>query len=88
MHRESVSKWLVERPESRYATDVFWKQDGKEVFDSPLWEMPNFGGTMHTASSQDAKALSYAKLMAAKNVRLFLETGKAENTVNISEYLG
>ncbi len=82
-----VTAWLKERPESRYATDVFWKREGREAFDSPIWDLPNFGGTMHTASAQDREALVNAEIAAARNVKLFLETGTARNRVNISEYV-
>jgi D-3-phosphoglycerate dehydrogenase len=87
MEEGAVMKWLKERPESRYATDVFWKPGGKEDFDSPVWDLPNFGGTMHTASAQDPEAIVRAQVAAAENVKLFLETGSAMNRVNIEEYL-
>ncbi len=83
----SLMKWLRERPESRYATDVFWKREGKEVFDSPVWDLPNFGGTIHTAAAQDPEALRRAHLMAAENVKRFLETGAASNEVDMKDYL-
>ena len=87
MDEDAVMKWLRERPESRYATDVFWKAGGREVFDSPIWDLPNFGGTMHTASAQDPEAIVKAQVEAAENVKQFLETGSALNRVNIEEYL-
>jgi phosphoglycerate dehydrogenase-like enzyme len=83
----SLVKWLKERPESRYATDVFWKRDGKEVFDSDIWEFPNFAGTIHTAAAQDPDAISFAHLMAAENVRRFLEGREALNGVDLKEYV-
>lgn len=85
--KESVIRWLKERPESRFATDVFWKTGGKEVFDPQLWGLPNFAGTMHTAASQDRGALANAHLVAARNVRLFLDTGNALNEVIRSDYV-
>jgi phosphoglycerate dehydrogenase-like enzyme len=88
VNEEALSKWLKERPQSRYATDVFWKRNGKEVFDTPLWDLPNFGGTIHTASAQDPEAIVQAQVAAAKNVRLFLETGSAANRIEIQEYRG
>ncbi len=88
VEESSLKRWLEERPESRYATDVFWKRDGKEVFDTPLWDLPNFGGTIHTASAQDHDALIRAQVMAAENVRRFLETGTANNRISIHEYTG
>jgi D-3-phosphoglycerate dehydrogenase len=87
MDEASVMKWLRERPESRYATDVFWKVGGKERFDGEIWELPNFGGTIHTASAQDPDAIGRAQVAAAENVRRYLETGSAVNRVDIREYL-
>ncbi len=85
--KDSVIRWLKERPESRFATDVFWKVGGKEVFDSPLWGLQNFAGTMHTAAAQDAEALGAAQVFAAENVVRFLETGNALNEADRREYL-
>jgi phosphoglycerate dehydrogenase-like enzyme len=87
VNENALSSWLKERQQSRYATDVFWKRNGKEVFDTPLWDLPNFGGTIHTASAQDPEAIVKAQVAAAKNVRLFLETGSAANRIIIEEYL-
>jgi D-3-phosphoglycerate dehydrogenase len=84
---DSLKTWLKERLESRYATDVFWKRQGREVFDSDIWEFENFGGTMHTASAQDREAIAYAQVAAAENVVRFLKTGSAHNKVDIAEYL-
>jgi phosphoglycerate dehydrogenase-like enzyme len=84
---DSLKTWLRERPESRYATDVFWKREGREVFDSDVWEFENFGGTMHTASAQDREAIAHAQVVAAENVVRFLKTGSARNRVDVAEYL-
>jgi len=88
MDEEAVMRWLRERPESRYATDVFWKAGGREKFDSPIWDLPNFGGTLHTASAQEPEAIVQAQVAAAENVRQYLETGSAMNRVNLEEYSG
>jgi D-3-phosphoglycerate dehydrogenase len=87
MDEDSVMRWLRERPESRYATDVFWKRGGKEDFDTQIWEFANFGGTMHTASAQDPETLTRAQVAAARNVVRFLKSGTADNRVEIEEYL-
>lgn len=87
MDESAVIRWLGERPESRYATDVFWKIGGRENFDSPIWDLPNFGGTIHTASAQDPEAIVRAQVAAAENVRQFLETGSASNRIDAREYL-
>lgn len=80
-------KWLRERPESRYATDVFWKKDGKETFDTEAWDLPNFSGTLHISGTPLGDRLEHPMVEAAKNVRRFLETGDALNKVDPAEYL-
>ncbi len=83
----ALIEWLTSRPESRYATDVFWKRGGREVFDTAAWDLPNFAGTMHVAGAPLGETLVKAKIAAAENVRRFLETGEALNRIEISEYM-
>ena len=78
--------WLRERPESRYATDVFWKKNGREVFDTTAWELPNFGGTLHVSGVPQGSSLEVPFVQAAENVRSFLETGSARNLVDRADY--
>ena len=80
-------RWLKERPESRFATDVFWMKDGRENFSTRGWELPNFAGTLHDAGLPLGEDLSRVKVAAALNVRRFFETGDALNRVDVSEYL-
>ena len=84
---EGLLRWLRERPESRYATDVFWKSEGKEVFDTEAWNLPNFAGTLHNSGTPMGGSLVGPKIAAATNVKRFFETGDARNRVEISEYL-
>lgn len=84
---EAMMDWLRSRPESRYSTDVFWKREGREVFDTDAWGLPNFSGTMHVAGTPLGENLTRVKVDAASNVRSFLETGRARNLVDLSEYL-
>jgi len=84
---EGLIRWLRERPESRYATDVFWKADGREVFSTRAWELPNFAGTLHDSGVPLGEDLKGPKVAAALNVRRFFETGNALNRIEISEYL-
>jgi phosphoglycerate dehydrogenase-like enzyme len=79
-------KWLKERPESRYTTDVFWKHGGREAFDTEAWDLPNFSGTLHVSGVPLGEGTSYPMVEAARNVRRFLETGRALNKVDVSEY--
>ncbi len=83
----ALVEWLQSRPESRYATDVFWKRDGRELFDAPAWDLPNFAGTMHVAGTPLGEDSTRAKVAASENVRRFLETGEALNKVDLSEYV-
>lgn len=83
---DGLLRWLRERPESRYATDVFWIKEGRESFDTALWALPNFGGTLHVSGDPLGDNLLVPKVAAAKNVKLFLETGEARNRVERTEY--
>ena len=80
-------RWLKERPESRFATDVFWKKGGKETFDTPAWELPNFGGTLHISGVPLGDSLLAPFRLGAENVKRFLETGAAANKVDMRDYL-
>jgi D-3-phosphoglycerate dehydrogenase len=84
---EGLIRWLRERPESRYTTDVFWKRDGKETFDTEAWNLPNFSGTLHISGIPLGDKLEHPIVEAARNVRRFLETGDALNRVEPTEYL-
>jgi phosphoglycerate dehydrogenase-like enzyme len=83
---EGLLRWLKERPESRYATDVFWFVDGKESFATRAWELPNFAGTLHISGVPAGEDLRGAKMAASKNLREFFETGSAHNRVEREEY--
>ena len=83
---EGLIRWLKERPESRYATDVFWFKDGRESFATGAWDLPNFAGTLHISAAPVGEDLKGAKVAAARNVREFFETGSAHNRVDRNEY--
>ncbi len=85
---EDIIKLLKERPDLRFGTDVFWRKNGKEDFNSPLWSFENFAGTYHTAgASASGETLRKAMILACQNLSSYLETGTAENLVKISDYL-
>lgn len=84
---EGLIKWLRERPESRYTTDVFWKKGGKETFDTRAWDLPNFSGTLHISGVPLGEKLERPMVEAATNVVRYLETGDALNRVESNEYL-
>jgi D-3-phosphoglycerate dehydrogenase len=83
---EDLVAWLRERPESRYATDVFWSSGGRESFETKAWDLPNFAGTLHVSGLPLGETLVGAKMEAAKNVRRFLQGEKAYNEVAVAEY--
>ena len=83
---EGLIRWLRERPESRYTTDVFWKRNGRESFDTEAWSLPNFSGTLHISGVPLGDELEHPMVEAAKNVRRFLETGGALNRIEPAEY--
>jgi phosphoglycerate dehydrogenase-like enzyme len=87
VNEEGLLRWLRERPESRFATDVFWTKGGRESFDTAAWELPNFAGTLHNSGGPLGEDLSELKAAAAANVRRFFETGSARNLVDPSEYI-
>jgi len=82
----ALVSWLRKRPESRYATDVFWTAKGRETFDTEAWELLNFAGTLHISGLPQGETLASAKFQAAKNVSLFLEGRVARNEVDKTEY--
>lgn len=84
---KGLLRWLENRPESRFATDVFWKDGGREVFTTKAWDLPNFAGSLHNSATPIGEDLKGPKVAAALNVRRFLESGEALNRVEIGEYL-
>jgi len=85
---EGVYKLLKERKDVRFGTDVFWRRDGKEDFNSKLWELENFAGTRHTAGAEGSpEILENAIIEAVKNAIEFLKYGKAKNEVKIGDYI-
>ncbi|MGD0395688.1 MAG: NAD(P)-dependent oxidoreductase [Nitrososphaerales archaeon] len=84
---EGLIRWLRERPESRYTTDVFWKKDGRETFDTEAWNFPNFSGTLHKSGAPLGDNLEHPMVEATKNVRRFLDTGSALSRIDLDEYL-
>jgi len=84
---EGLVRWLKERPESRYCTDVYWKTGGKEAFSTRAWELPNFAGTLHVSGVPLGEDLDGVKVAAAWNVRRYFESGNGVNRVDAAEYL-
>ncbi|ARM75241.1 2-hydroxyacid dehydrogenase [Acidianus manzaensis] len=84
---EDIIRILKERPDIRFGTDVFWRNQ-KENFESPLWKMENFAGSLHTAGGYASKeVLENAMIRACRNLANYIKEGKAENEVRISDYI-
>jgi phosphoglycerate dehydrogenase-like enzyme len=85
---DGLLKFLKERPETRFGTDVFWRKDGKEKFDSKLWSLSNFIGTRHTAGlAANSEVRDNSLVHAAENVATFLKSGRANNEIITSDYI-
>lgn len=86
---DDIYKVLKEKPGVRFGTDVFWRVNGKENFEtSKLWELENFTGTPHIAgATANEKVLEYALLHACQNVYKIINEGKGENKVRIEDYV-
>ena len=85
---DDIYRILKERKGLRFGTDVFWRKDGTEDFNSKLWELENFTGTPHTAGAYGNEAVKiHAITEACKNVYRYITTGKAENKIRIEEYI-
>ncbi len=87
VEEDGLIKWLKERPESRFVTDVYWAKEGKESFSTKGWDLPNFAGTLHVSGLPLGVDLSGVKVQAAWNVRRYFESGSALNHVDIAEYV-
>lgn len=85
---DDIYRLLKERPSVRFGTDVFWRTNGKENFNTTkLWELENFIGTPHIAgASSSLKTMSNALLQACKNVYKIITEGSGENKVRLEDY--
>lgn len=83
---EGLIRWLKERPESRFATDVYWKKGGREEFSTPAWELPNFAGSLHNSGIPLGEDLAGVMVAAALNVKRYFEGGDPVNRVDLAEY--
>ena len=88
INEADITRILTERPDFRFATDVFWRTGYTENFESKLWALPNFMGTLHRAgASASQRVRDLAAEAAVRNLKAFLETGKARNLVDRSDYV-
>ncbi len=88
INEADMIRLLSENPDIRFATDVFWRTGYAENFDSKLWTLPNFMGTLHRAGASASQSVrDLAAEAACKNLRTFLQTGKAQNRVDRNDYV-
>ncbi len=85
---EDLYEFLKKRPDVRFGTDVFWRHDGAEDFDSKLWTLENFTGTLHTAGAwENDEVIQEAKTTACKNIINYFKKGRANNEVRREDYI-
>jgi len=87
INEPDIYRLLIENPGIRFGTDVFWFVGEKENFNSKLWDLPNFMGTMHRAGGHASpEVLEHAMETAVRNVRNYMLTGNAQNLVKRDDY--
>lgn len=88
INEDDIYRILVERHDVRFGTDVFWRKGGIEVFETKLWQLDNFTGTLHTGGAYgNIYALNRAKEIACKNALRFSEGSLADNEVKMEDYI-
>jgi D-3-phosphoglycerate dehydrogenase len=89
MREADIYRLLVERPRTRFGTDVFWIKEGAEVFESKLWELDNFMGTPHQAGAvkTNRDVFDNVVLAGVQNLTRYLRSGTARNEVRVGDYL-
>lgn len=88
INEDDIYRHLVENPEARFATDVFWRVASKENFGSRLWQLPNFMGTLHRAGATASPAVKESAVeIAAANVRKYLLGSGVQNLVSRNDYV-
>ncbi|MGC8661448.1 MAG: NAD(P)-dependent oxidoreductase [Nitrososphaeria archaeon] len=87
VNEDDIYRILVERHDVRFGTDVFWRKGGAEVFETKLWQLDNFTGTLHTGGAYgNLYVLNRAKEIACKNALKFAEGLSADNEVKMEDY--
>jgi len=85
---EGIYKLLKERTDIKFGTDVFWRRNGQEDFNTKLWELENFTGTLHTAGAYgNDEVRREAIIKACENLAIYLNEGKIRNLVKIEDYI-
>jgi phosphoglycerate dehydrogenase-like enzyme len=84
----AIYEHMKANPDFRYATDVWWYQEGKESLKTshPFFDLPNFIGTPHV-SGPSGLATGKPASDAVKNVLRYLRGLRPKNIVDPAEYL-
>ncbi|MGC8557649.1 MAG: NAD(P)-dependent oxidoreductase [Nitrososphaeria archaeon] len=84
---DDIYRVLTERSNIRFGTDVFWRKNGVEVFETKLWQLDNFAGTLHTGGAYgNEEVLNRAKEIACNNALRFTKGLSTENEVKRDDY--
>lgn len=86
--QETLYNHLIANPFFRYATDVWWYDDGAETLHTrfPFLSLPNFIGTPHV-SGPSAVVTGGPERLAVQNVIRYLSGRKPIGVVDRSEYV-
>jgi D-3-phosphoglycerate dehydrogenase / 2-oxoglutarate reductase len=88
INEADIYRMLLENPDARFATDVFWRANSKENFDSKLWQLQNFAGTLHRAGATASPEVKETAIeIAASNLRNYFLRSGVRNLVDRSDYL-
>ncbi len=84
----SMYEHLRTKPEFRYATDVWWYQEGRESLKTshPFFDLPNFVGTPHVSGPSGLATGKPVKLAVENTIR-YLRGQTPKNIVDKNEYL-
>ncbi len=84
--QQAIYDVLQRRQDLRYGTDVWWREPEGEGAHLPFTQLENFAGTPHIAGGASKDTADLAKIAASRNVAKFMETGNADNEVNVADY--
>ncbi|MFQ1021631.1 2-hydroxyacid dehydrogenase [Tardisphaera saccharovorans] len=84
--QQAIYDLLKRKREFRYGTDVWWHEPQGEGAHLPFTQLENFAGTPHIAGGASKETADLAKIAASRNVAKFMETGSADNEVNVTDY--
>lgn len=86
---EALYKVLKERPSIRYGSDVWWKYDGKETFETRtgVHRLPNTIFTPHISGVGGKGFIEESMNEAIENVIRIITNNNPKNLVNVTDYV-